>query len=133
MAVLIGWAGRTDSMGFDWTWLPDPKTRACWATPAWAPAPISRHSPANLVLGIFLLDPECVGDKSGGMKPSPVLVLVDPYTLVHGHQFHLLCYHSELQGRCGQTKRQGLELVCPTLYMNISWIVSVLVCGSKHP
>ena len=42
---------------------------------------------------------------------------MDPYTLVSGHQFHLLCYNSEFQGSCGQTERQCFELVGLTLDM----------------
>ena len=51
---------------------------------------------------------------SGSHQPF-VEVFVDPYTLVYGHQFHLLCYYSELNGCCGQTERKCLELVSPTL------------------
>ena len=40
---------------------------------------------------------------------------MDPYTLVNGHQFYLLFYHSELHGCCGQSEWQCLKLVCPTL------------------
>ena len=52
-----------------------------------------------------------------GSHQPVVSELVDFYILVYSHQFHLPCYYSELHGCCGQTERQCLELVCPTMYM----------------
>ena len=60
------------------------------------------NSPANLILGIFSLDLVNAGGKPGGVWLSPTSHLVEgSYTLVHGHQFQLLCYYSELHGRSG--------------------------------
>ena len=58
-----------------------------------------------------------VGDKPGGIWLSPTSRLVTGGFLnpCVWPSIHLLWYHDELQRCCGQTKRQGLELVCPTL------------------
>ena len=82
-------------------------------------------------------DPVYAGDKPGGIWLSPTSRLGTGGSLYPWvwPSVHLLYYYSELHGCCGQTEWQCLELVfdpgCEI--SDISWIVPVLECGSRHP
>ena len=59
---------------------------------------------------------------------------MNSYNLVYGHQFTPFGMTVNMNGCCGFTDLQGLESVylgCEIL--DISWIVPVLVYGSRRP